>query len=66
VVNLAAVGAVFAFVLFMVLVETTERVGKFYDRLVCFAIMQAALFVGFLKFCRGNLESTRERTERGE
>jgi len=65
VVNLTAVGVVLAFVLFMVLVETTERAGKLYDRLVYFAAMQAALFVGFLKFCRGNLKGTWERTGRG-
>ena len=31
-----------------------------------FVTMQAALFVGFLRFCRGNLKGSWERTPRGK
>ena len=42
----------------------SARAAKLINLFFYFAAMQAALFFGFLKFCRGNLSGSWERTER--
>ena len=44
--------------------ESSSRLVRPFVLAHYFLVMQAALFVGFLRFCRGNLSGTWQRTER--
>jgi cellulose synthase/poly-beta-1,6-N-acetylglucosamine synthase-like glycosyltransferase len=51
----------------MALIGLLPKKGrKLFRLLVYFVTIQAALFAGFLRYCRGGLKGTWERTERGE
>ena len=63
-INLAAVAVALAYLIGLVLVHSSAPAAKVYDLASYFMIIQAALFVGFIKFCRGNLSGSWERTER--
>ena len=65
VVNLAGVGVASVWLAGMVAHETSSRCRKLFGLAWYFCAMQAALFVGFLRFCRGNLSGSWARTERG-
>jgi cellulose synthase/poly-beta-1,6-N-acetylglucosamine synthase-like glycosyltransferase len=64
VVNLATVAAAFSVLCGVLLYDVWVRFRKSVDLALYFITMQAALLVGFLTFCRGNLSGKWERTER--
>ena len=63
-VNLAAVAVAFSVLCGVLFYDVWVRFRKSVDLVLYFITMQAALLVGFLKFCRGNLSGKWERTER--
>lgn len=63
--NLTAVAVVGVFISGLILSEVWRPFRRFTELAWYFCVMQAALLVGFLRFCRGNLSGTWARTERG-
>jgi len=55
----------FFFACNLALYNFSERWAKVLDVVFYFLAMQAALFAGFFRYCRGNLSGAWERTERG-
>ena len=65
VLNLVGVGVACVLLAALVLSALWRPFGKVMKLAWYFLVMQAALFAGFVRYCRGNLSGTWVRTERG-